>query len=61
MRTYEVSLTELANWPRQYRSVYSLINGTYTVERIERLTSLPENIVGNILRELEGRGYIRWQ
>lgn len=58
VRTHEVTPGELATWPRQVRAVYSLINGVHTVERIERLTSLPENVVENILRQLEERNYI---
>lgn len=58
-RTHEISPAELATWPRQFRSVYSLINGIHTVERIEQLTSLPANVIESILRQLEGRGYIR--
>lgn len=59
VRTHEVSPAELSTWPRQFRSVYSLINGIHTIERIERLTSLPGNAVESILRQLEERGYIR--
>ena len=59
VRTREVAGGELVAWPRQFRAVYSLINGVNTVERIERLTSLPENVIESILRQLEERDYIR--
>jgi hypothetical protein len=47
-------------WPRNYRVVYAMIDGTRSPEQIANLLSLHPQEIAQIMRDLQGRGFISW-
>jgi hypothetical protein len=60
-RHRHISSDELAEMPRQYRTVYALVNGINSVEHIARLlSSMDRQSIITILQELTNRSLIQW-
>ena len=54
----DVNLAEINTWPRKYRQVYVLIDGTHSVDKIAAMLSTTPQTVEDILQEMQAIGAI---
>jgi hypothetical protein len=55
-----VSPTQMRAWSTLERSVYSLADGTRTIEQIAKLLSRPKEIIGQVIHNFEISRVIEW-
>jgi hypothetical protein len=58
VRARDVFQQQLAEWPRTYRSVFNLVDGHNSIERIANLLRKPYETVAKILADLQKQGII---
>jgi hypothetical protein len=58
VRTRSVPQQQFAEWPRAYRSVFNLIDGHNSIEKIANLLAKPYEAVASIITDLYKQGII---
>lgn len=58
IRARSVSSQQFAEWPRQYRSVFNLVDGNNSIEKIASLLAKPYEAITQILIDLYTQGVV---